>query len=200
MMSRLAWLGVTALMATAPAWAEWQVAEGSRIQFISIKQNTMGEISHFEQISGSVSAAGQVDIRISLDSVETMIGIRNQRMKDMLFEVGSYPEATITAQLDSEALALATAGYGGDIMTDIKIDLHGAVSTKPVKLRVTPLIDGLGISTTEPILIQAAEFGLEPGVAALQEVAGLLAISRVVPVTVSLRLVKADSAPVNSEG
>ena len=188
MMNRLAWLGLIAVLSTAPAWAGWQVAEGSRIQFVSIKQNTMGEINYFERIDGALSAQGQVDIRIALDSVETMVGIRNQRMKDMLFEVGLYPEAIITAQLDADALALVASGQGGDVSTDINIDLHGTTVTKSVKLRVTPLAGGLGVSTTEPILINAAEFGLEPGVAALQEVAGLLAISRVVPVTLSLRL------------
>jgi hypothetical protein len=95
-------------------------------------------------------------------------------------------------------LTLAASGYGGEITTDIKIDLHGTSVTKSAKLQVTPMKDGLGVSTSEPILIHAAEFGLEPGVAALQEVAGLLAISRVVPVTVSLRLVKSEAAPADS--
>jgi hypothetical protein len=198
MMNRLAWLGVGILLVTTPSWANWEVAADSRVQFVSIKQNTVGEISHFERVSGAVSQDGQVDIRVSLDSVETMVGIRNQRMKEMLFEVGVYPQASITAKLDPEALTLAASGYGGEITTDIKIDLHGASVTKSAKLQVTPMKDGLGVSTSEPILIHAAEFGLEPGVAALQEVAGLLAISRVVPVTVSLRLVKSDAAPADA--
>jgi hypothetical protein len=189
MMNRLAWLGLATLLVTTPSWANWEVAADSRVQFVSIKQNTVGEISHFERVSGAVSQDGQVDIRVSLDSVETMVGIRNQRMKEMLFEV---------AKLDPEALTLAASGYGGEITTDIKIDLHGTSVTKSAKLQVTPMKDGLGVSTSEPILIHAAEFGLEPGVAALQEVAGLLAISRVVPVTVSLRLVKSEGAPADS--
>jgi len=47
-------------------------------------------------------------------------------------------------------------------------------------------------ATTQPILLNAAEFGLEGGVAALQEIAGLNAISRVIPVTVALQLTPAD--------
>ena len=193
MLKRWAGFGIGVWMVMSPAWANWQIADESRIQFVSIKQNTIGEISHFERVSGSVSAAGQVDIRVALDSVETMIGIRNERMKEMLFEVGLYPEATITAQLSPDALALAASGYGGEVTADITIDLHGMVVTKSATLQVTPLANGLGVSTTAPILIHAAEFGLEPGVSALQEVAGLLAISRVVPVTVSLRLIEASS-------
>jgi hypothetical protein len=101
MMNRLAWLGLGTLLVTTPSWANWEVAADSRVQFVSIKQNTVGEISHFERVSGAVSQDGQVDIRVSLDSVETMIGIRNQRMKEMLFEVGVYPQASITCKTGS---------------------------------------------------------------------------------------------------
>ena len=72
-MNRLAWLGLGVLLVTTPSWADWELAADSRVQFVSIKQNTVGEISHFERISGAVSQDGQVDIRVSLDSVETMI-------------------------------------------------------------------------------------------------------------------------------
>jgi hypothetical protein len=41
-------------------------------------------------------------------------------------------------------------------------------------------------------LLNAAEFGLEGGVAALQEIAGLNGISRVIPVTVALQLIPAN--------
>ena len=44
------------------------------------------------------------------------------------------------------------------------------------------------VTTTQPIVITAQEFGLEAGVAALQQIAGLNAISRSIPVTVDLRL------------
>ena len=51
---------------------------------------------------------------------------------------------------------------------------------------------GVSATTAQPILLTAAEFGLEGGVAALQEIAGLNAISRVIPVTVALQLVPAN--------
>ena len=98
-------LSLAALASAAPAWAEWQVADNSRIQFVSIKNNTIGEVSHFDMISGTVGDQGAVEVRVALDSVETNIGIRNDRMKKMLFEVGLYPEAVITAQLSEEAMA-----------------------------------------------------------------------------------------------
>ena len=44
-------LSLAALASAAPAWAEWQVADNSDIQFVSIKNNTIGEVSHFDMIA-----------------------------------------------------------------------------------------------------------------------------------------------------
>ena len=169
------------------AFADWQIGPGSQVQFVSIKNNTVGEVSHFETLSGSVTDAGDVEVRVVLDSVETNVGIRNERMKAMLFEVGLYPEAVITAQLDAGSMAALSSG--GVTNVALQIDLHGQSVTKDAQLNVAVTDQGVSATTTQPILLTAAEFGLEGGVAALQAVAGLNAISRVIPVTVTLQLV-----------
>ena len=169
------------------AFADWQIGPGSQVQFVSIKNNTVGEVSHFETLSGSVTDAGNVEVRVVLDSVETNVGIRNERMKTMLFEVGLYPEAVITAQLDAGSMAALSSG--GVTNVALQIDLHGQSVTKDAQLNVAVTDQGVSATTTQPILLTAAEFGLEGGVAALQAVAGLNAISRVIPVTVTLQLV-----------
>ena len=162
----------------------------SQVQFVSIKNNAIGEVSHFETLAGTVTDAGEVEVRVALDSVETNIGIRNERMKKMLFEVGLYPEAVITAQLDTEAVAAMSDGGTTDVA--LQIDLHGQTVIKDAQLNVSVTDQGLSATTAQPILLTAAEFGLEGGVAALQAVAGLNAISRVIPVTVALQLVPAN--------
>ena len=77
-------------------------------------------------------------------------------------------------------------------MWHYKSILHGQTVTKDAQLSVA--VDGSGceLRPPQPILLNAAEFGLEGGVAALQEIAGLNAISRVIPVTVALQLISAD--------
>ena len=188
-------LSFAALASAAPAWAEWQVADNSRIQFVSIKNNTIGEVSHFDMISGTVGDQGAVEVRVALDSVETNIGIRNDRMKKMLFEVGLYPEAVITAQLSPETMAVLGSSSGSAVPVVLKIDLHGQVVSKDAVLTVSATdAGGFSATTSQPILLNAAEFNLEDGVAALQSVAGLNAISRVIPVTVSLNFTKVAAA------
>ena len=188
-------LSLAALASAAPAWAEWQVADNSGIQFVSIKNNTIGEISHFDMISGTVGDQGAVEVRVALDSVETNIGIRNDRMKNMLFEVGLYPEAVITAQLSPEAMAVLGSSSGSAVPVVLQIDLHGQVVSKDAVLTVSATdAGGFSATTSQPILLNAAEFNLEDGVAALQSVAGLAAIGRVIPVTASLNFTKVAAA------
>ena len=179
--------GMVLLLMSSPAWSSWEVAGGSVVQFISIKNNAVGELSQFESVVGSVTDEGQVDIRIALNGVETNVGIRNERMKELLFEVGLFPEAKITAQLAPDAVG---ATQSQTIETTLAIDLHGQVVIRTATLQVAPNEQGLSIVTVEPILLTASEFGLESGVAALQRIAGLNAISRVIPVTVNLQLVR----------
>ena len=188
-------LSLAALASAAPAWAEWQVADNSGIQFVSIKNNTIGEVSHFDMISGTLGDQGAVEVRVALDSVETNIGIRNDRMKKMLFEVGLYPEAVITAQLSPETMAVLGSSSGAAVPVVLQIDLHGQVVSKDAVLTVSATdAGGFSATTSQPILLNAAEFNLEDGVAALQSVAGLAAISRVIPVTASLNFTKVAAA------
>ena len=190
MKTRLALACTVAALLSPLAAADWQIGPASQIQFVSIKNNVIGEVSHFDTLSGSVTDAGDVEVRVVLDSIETNVGIRNERMKTMLFEVGLYPEAVITAQLDAEAIA--TMSDGGVTNVALQIDLHGQTVTKYAQLNIAVTEQGVIATTAQPILLTAAEFGLEGGVAALQEVAGLNAISRVIPVTVALQLVPAS--------
>ena len=34
--------------------ADWQIGPGSQVQFVSIKNNAIGEVSHFETLAGTV--------------------------------------------------------------------------------------------------------------------------------------------------
>jgi hypothetical protein len=89
-------------------------------------------------------------------------------MKELLFEVGLFPEATITAQLAPNAVS-ATQSH--TVEATLVIDLHGHVVKRTATLQVAPNEQGLSVVSVEPILLTASEFGLESGVAALQRIA-----------------------------
>ena len=179
---------LSALGVMSPAQADWTLSESSRIGFVSIKNNSVGENNAFERVSGSISANGQVLVSVDLSSVETGVGIRNERLQKMLFEVASFPTATIDAALTDKQIAVLEAGGAQTESVGVSISLHGKTVNKAANLSVSASGGEIRVMTTQPIVITAQEFGLEAGVAALQQIAGLNAISRSIPVTVDLRL------------
>lgn len=173
---------------TVPVQADWTVSDSSRIGFVSIKNNRIGENNAFERVSGSISESGQVAVSVDLSSVETGIGIRNERLQKMLFEVASFPTASIDAALSDSQIAALRAGGARAESVSVNISLHGKTVSKMANVSVSSSGGDVRVTTTQPIVITAQEFGLESGVAALQQIAGLNAISRSIPVTVDLRL------------
>ena len=172
----------------APVQADWTVSDSSRIGFVSIKNNRIGENNAFERVSGSISESGQVAVSVDLSSVETGIGIRNERLQKMLFEVASFPTASIDAVLSDGQIAALRAGGARAESVSVNISLHGKTVSKMANVSVSSSGGDVRVTTTQPIVIIAQEFGLESGVEALQQIAGLNAISRSIPVTVDLRL------------
>ena len=179
---------LAALLSIAPAHADWMVQDTSQIGFVSIKNNSIGENNAFQRVSGSISEAGMVAVAIDLTSVETGVGIRNERLQTMLFDVASFPSATVKATL-SPAQVMALRG-GGTVTESVALDvsLYGTTVSKTAEFLVSVLDEDVRVTSTQPIMITAQDFGLESGVAALQKIAGLSAISRSIPITVDLRL------------
>ena len=61
-------LCATALLFSTAAWADghaWHsVDDQSRVAFGSIKKNVVGEVHHFNKVSGSVSDSGELTLSI----------------------------------------------------------------------------------------------------------------------------------------
>ena len=185
-----------ALLLLAPcgaAWAEWELDNTkSAVNFVSIKNDSVGEIHNFASLVGYIGVAGNVQLTINLDSVETLIAVRNERMRELLFETVTFPSAQLTAQVAPAVLAEAAKGGVVTAELPVTLSLHGKEKTLPISVVVVGEGDGsLRVFTARPVLINAADFGLESGVKALQDIAGLRAISNAVPVTVQLLFVQA---------
>ena len=94
----------------------------------------------------------------------------------------------MSAQLgDAQFMAVKSGGSVAESVS-VSVALHGRTVWKQVELAAARSGDMVRVTSTQPIVITAAEFDLEAGVAALQNIAGLNAISRSIPVTVDLQL------------
>lgn len=173
--------------APLPAGA-WQLAaDQSNVGFVSVKAGDVGEAHSFKTLEGSVAPDGAVNIGIDLASVDTGVDIRNQRMRDMLFEVTGFPKATLSAKIDPAAVSALKPGERKALAVPVTLDLHGTTNTIEARLMVTRLAgNSMLVETASPLIIDAGAVGLGAGVEKLRAVANLPAISAAVPVTASL--------------
>ena len=80
------------------------ILEKSSLNFLSTKNTHVTEKHSFDTFSGTLTKAGELSIEIDLSSVNTIIPIRNERMRKMLFAVSDFPTATFSAKLDPSKL------------------------------------------------------------------------------------------------
>ncbi|NQV71226.1 MAG: YceI family protein [Pseudohongiella sp.] len=177
-------LVLSALLFANAASAHWSLDnEASVLSFVTVKAEHVAEVHTFDVLSGTIDDAGDVVISIQLASVNTLIPIRNERMQAMLFETNLFPQATITGNVDIQALAKLAAGESQRAQVEIQLSLHGSSSTLMADLMINRTSDGLVATTVKPLIVTADSVGLVAGVEQLREVAGLPSISRSVPVS-----------------
>lgn len=185
-------LGVCLQLTGTLAWADWELDNtASVINFATIKNDSVGEINTIKSLEGSISASGAAQITIHLASVETLIEIRNERIRTLLFETTKFPVAEVKAQVDPALMAGANGGEVRQLDLPVTLTLHGVQRDLTAPVSVLVENDGdLLVFTTHPVLVNAADFELDSGIEALRTVAGLKSISNVIPVTLQFKFKK----------
>ncbi|WP_328987919.1 YceI family protein [Thiorhodovibrio winogradskyi] len=174
------------------AAADWVLEpEQSHLSFISIKSKDIAEIHSFTQITGRVDEEGQVTLALMLDSVETLIPIRNERMREVLFKTTDYQQATLTAKIDPAVLGAMQVGEIGQLAGEAVLSLHGQEQPMTMQLQVARVApDVLFVASRKPLVVDAEKFGLSDGVEQLREIAGLESVSHAVPVSFVMTFVR----------
>ncbi len=193
---RLATVTTTCLLmlltAAAPALAGWKLDnDASEIAFISIKAADIGEVHRFTELSGSVDDAGSATVTIELASVDTLIPIRDERMREVLFRTGVFPTATLTTSIDTALLDGLADGSNRQTSARINVNLHGQDAELPVEMTVARLSEStVMVTSLKPVIVAADTFSLGAGIEQLREIAGLPSISKAVPVSFVLTFVQ----------
>jgi len=176
-----------------PATADWVLSPDSSVRFTSTKNTDKTEVHEFTTIDGSVSATGEAEITIGLDSVETGIPIRNERMTTMLFNTARYTTATISSNLPETLMTSVKNGETLISTIPLTVSLHGKQQTMEAEVLATQASDGhVLVISRAPILVKAESFGLAAGIESLREIAGLERISQTVPVNFTLLFTEAE--------
>lgn len=165
--------------------AEWTLNNTeSTIDFISIKNLTIGEVHTFKTLEGSLKDNGEVNVNVSLASVDTKIPTRDERMKKELFDVAQFSKATVSTKIDSKKISDLKVGDSFIQTMPLILSIHGKTKEVDAEMRITSLTGNKILATTiKPIVVNAVDFEFVKGIDILKELAKLSSISTAVPVS-----------------
>ena len=165
--------------ASVPAHANWYLdGESSRLSFISTKNANISEVQRFLVLHGKVDPKGMAQVQVDLDSVNSGIPLRDERMRKDLFEIKTFPQALISAQINLQPINDLAPGAQLELRLPLTVKLHGKEQSYNAELLATRLDDRrFQVVTLEPLVLNAEDFDLAPGLNALRKTAGLSAIS-----------------------
>jgi len=177
----------TLLMLSQSAFADWVLNnKASKLNFITTKNASKTEVQTFKAMKGSV-VNNQVSLTVDLKSVDTGIKIRDKRVRELFFNVVTFPSATVTVDISKAKIGSIKIGGSKVVKFDAVIDLHGVKRSVPVQLQVTALEkDKILVFSNQPVIVDLQNFKLLGGVNKLREIAKLKSINAAVPVTFSL--------------
>lgn len=189
-------ISVFLAIAALPVQAAWQVdGKKSQVSFITEKvypnDQAAKETSLITGVSGRVSNQKQAEIKIDLDTINTSISIRDERIKKWLIDLTQYRYATVKADLP--ALDEQKINIG----KSVKMTAKGSLAIRDKTLPITLFINVKKDSSTQytvtsyaPTLINTHDFDSKGGLKKLTEVMGLNSINSKIPVHWKLVLFK----------
>jgi polyisoprenoid-binding protein YceI len=167
---------------------DWGIdSKASHLAYVSIKAGEIAEANRFDSVTGSVTAEGTARVEVALASVNTGVEIRDQRMREIFFEVADFPSAVITAKLDPAKFASLEVGKAMVQPITAKLELKGMQADVDARVQIARVSEDRVIATTtQPIIITTDMFGLTDELGELRALAQLPSISPAVPVTFTL--------------
>jgi len=154
---------------------------------VTTKNTHNVEVHNFGTLSGDISSAGVATLTIDLNSVNTAVALRDERMRDLLFQTGTYPTATVTLSVPATLISSLAVGQSTTTAISASLNLHGVNGAITTSVSVQKLSSGrVLVQSLSPILLKAGDYALTDGVEALRAAVGIASISVAVPVDFAL--------------
>ncbi len=175
------------------AAADWTVArDRSEITYLSSKMtggfSTIFENNRFTNFSGDISDDGEVVLNIDVNSVDTGVAIRNERVIEHVFDAAKHPQATVTLSVGDATVKRYPPGYTRTV--EASLTMRGVSRRVTGEVSVTQANDGLLVQTTSPILVNAVDYGMLDGFETLKDLVKLFNIPTTIPVSFKLVFVR----------
>jgi len=181
----------SSLFSTA-ALADWTLDAGnSNISYGTVKNDMIGESNTFKTISGYLNNNGQINIDIDLASIDTLIEIRDGRMRDIVFKVSENATAKLRGDINLKDHDNQEIGTSRVIETTFSLEFVGQKIDHDVKLLVTRLAENKVMVTPHGVMfIDADDYDLLDAIEILRNLAGLDTIASVISMGFYLTFVK----------
>lgn len=163
-------------------------AQDSTITFLSSKinkqLNSITEQSSFTASKSQLDTEGNFIMSIDLSSVKTNIDLRDQRLKDWVFEIGKFANAEISGKVEMSAINNLKDGDAISLQQPLLINIHGKKINFNADLSIQRNMDNkITVSTRSPVVLDVKQMGMTEGVARMVEVMGLSSIVEQVPIS-----------------
>ena len=177
-----------ALTSTLASAANWQLDNSqSSLHFVSVKNDVVAETHQFKQLSGNWDGNNAV-ISIAVNSLETNIPIRNERIWQYVLQAEKFAAISVKATLAEAETAKLAIGQSKVITLPLNVTIGAETSGLSAMVRLTKLSDTtIAASSETPLMLNTNSYKLTTGVAKLQELAGLKRIDPLLPVSFSVQ-------------
>ena len=165
------------------------VADETGMTFITIHNRVNAEINTFRTMTGTVDPKGNAKITIDLNSIDSANETRDRYYRDVMFETGKYPNLTVTTKVNMDDYASLSIGDRHTELLDMVINLHGIEKNMQYYVMVTRLDSNkVLIENKAPLLLKVSDFNFEGAIAEMGRQVGVLDITPVATITLSLVL------------
>ncbi|WP_072281670.1 YceI family protein [Rappaport israeli] len=174
--------------------AQW-VSNDNAITFLTTKVNqenaSITEQSSFQNSQARLDESGNFVLEIDLNSVQTNVEIRDERLRDWVFQTDKFTQAKVSATLDVKALEQLAVGEVLKLQQPLMLELHGEQVDLQADLAIQKVAeDKLMVSTLSPVIVDTSAVNMKDGVAELVKVMALSSIVQQVPVSFNAQFVR----------
>ncbi|QIA63071.1 YceI family protein [Vibrio astriarenae] len=161
----------------------------SSVSFSTIKKQYIVEPAVITGLSGSLDENGKLSVSIPIKNIDTGVSIRNDRLGELFFNIATYPDVGVSAEVPMELMEGDTVIIQATIPASVT--MYGKTQTLEFSLNLVRVGDVISVFSIKPVIVDSTLFGIPAeSLTALSSTVGAIPISSSVAANVSLILKK----------
>ena len=159
------------------------VPERSSLSFSTIKNQYIVETASITPSEGTLDKNGFFSITLPIDSIDTGISIRDERLKSLFFDIKSHSQVHVSGKIDLNLLS----NEPELISLPVNVQMYGKVNSIIFPVVIMKSNEHMLVSSYSQRIIHASDFGIpSDNLVKLAATVGGIKISDNVPVSFTL--------------